>query len=209
MTAESDGALQPARQKLSDAIAALIDPTRKTLPTGKHTWLDSIYQQLAEAVYEKHALGGGRATPASPLWLAASDCLHDIDHATKLECPEKPETDIRVTVWRLQAIDGRTWRPQDTRHILEFTATIERHTLTAENLLDPPTRWFLPDPCPLCGKDYVYIDDSGTQVRRRALAINEDYCRCGNRDCDGFWPSTKFEFLGKLLGYQPPEGIIA
>jgi hypothetical protein len=214
---EPDGNLIGARQRLQNAIAALIDPRRHTLSTGKNTWLDSVYQQLAEAVYEKHALGGGRATPASPLWIAASDCLYGIDHAAKVEHPEKPEPTrqrtaqprlTHATVWRLQQIDDRTWRPQDTRHILEFAATLERHTLLAENLLNPPTRWYLPNPCPRCEQDHIYVDDNGIQVRRPALAINESYCRCGNTDCDGFWRSKDFGLLGRMLGNPPPAGAV-
>lgn len=206
----SDGALQPARERLSAAISALIDPQRVTLPEGRHTWLDSTYQMLVDSCYEKHSLGGGRSQPASPLFLDATDCRYEIDDLVRHEHPmPTPALEWEhPTVLRLQKIDERTWRPQDTRHIIEFAAELERLTKKAESLLDPATLWYLPNPCPLCGKSTVYVDNSGDQVRRPALQLTVDWCRCGNVDCEGFWPNREFSFLGRLLGFQPPEGVI-
>lgn len=218
MTAPAtDTALQPARTKLAQAIAALIDPRRVTLPTGRHTWLDSVFQELSDAVYEKHALGGGTANPASPLWLDASDCLQAINALARNEHPENPgfypedRFEPRLehpTVLRLQAIDARKWRPQDVPRINRLSADLERLTLKAQNLLTPPTHWFLPNPCPLCGRTHVYVNNSGDMIRRPALTLTPDYCRCGNPDCEGWWPASRFQLLGRLLGYRPPEGVI-
>lgn len=212
-----DEALQPARDRLATAVAALIDPQRVTLPEGRTTWLDSVYQQLADACYEKHSLGGGTAQPAAPLFIDAADCRSDIDHTVRVEEPDQPPFDAHsdaqgrlrhITVARLQWIDARTWRPQDVPHIVRFAADLERLTIRARNLLTPPVNWYLPNPCPLCGKSIIYVDNSGDRVRRPALQLTTDWCRCGNEECDGWWGKEKFRFLGELLGYARPQGVL-
>lgn len=213
MTALSaDENLAPARDQLAQSIHQLIDPRRVTLPTGRHTWLDSVYQELADAVYERHGTGCGGTEPGGGLWLDASETLTAIDHLAQAEHPQHPGYALRnrsnPTVRRLQAIDDRRWRPQDAPHIREVAVNLERLTIKAETLLNPPTVWYLPNPCPLCGQDHVYVTDSGEQVRRPALQITTDYCRCGAPNCDGYWPASRFQFLGALLGYRKPVGVI-
>jgi hypothetical protein len=166
-------------------------------------------------------LGGGRAQPAAPLFIDAVDTLRSINDAARVEHPAQPDCDAHsgsesrlrpITVWRLQQIDARTWRPQDTEHINQFAGDLERLTHKAvtllENQLGGNPQIPLPNPCPLCGLDEIYVDDSGDQVRRHPLRLTIDYCRCDNPDCRGFWPNTEFAFLGRLLGYRPPEGLI-
>lgn len=213
----ADENLAPAREQLATAIHNLIDPRRVTLPTGRHTWLDSVYQELADAVYERHGTGQGGTEPGGGLWLDASECLTAIDRLAQAEHPQHPgyapqdRRERRLTaptVLRLQAVDDRRWRPQDAPHIREVATNLERLTLRAENLLSPPTVWYLPNACPLCGADHVYVADAGDQVRRPALQITTDYCRCGAPNCDGYWPASRFQFLGALLGYRKPVGVI-
>lgn len=218
-----DTALAPARDKLANAIHALIDPRRQTLDGGRHTWLDSVYAELAEAVYEKHARGGGSAQPASPLWIDASDCLTEIWRLAHRAHPEHPGYTSKdryqsqrlesPTVLRLQIIAERKWRPQDTERITDLAAELERLTAKAVHLLESQLGgvkdWSLPNPCPNCGRTHVYVDSGGDRVRRPALQITESFCRCRNPDCDGFWRSIEFQFLGTLLGYRPPEGVIS
>lgn len=214
----TDTALIPARNRLTDTITNLIDPKRVILPTGRHTWLDSVYQQLTDAAYEKHALGGGRTQPASPLWIDATDTLRAIDTLARVEHPDNPGFDSQdrhqkaatthPTVLRLQAIDKRRWRPQDTEHVNQLRDHLDTLTLKAEHLLTPSIHWHLPNPCPDCGATHVHTDDNGELVRRPALELSEHYCRCTNPDCDGYWPSSRFQWLGRRLGNQPPEGVI-
>lgn len=226
-TPAADTALIPARHRLQDAISALIDPRRIDLPTGRHTWLDSIYAELADAVYEKHALGGGTTQSASPLWIDASDALQDIDRLACAEHPQHPgfapqeRTQGRElafehpTVLRLQQIDARKWRPQDTEHINQFATDLERLTLRAANLLSPSKHFGLPGnpACPRCERDHIDIVRDNEKIQLPALEIvmpdrGDPYCHCKTPACDGYWLLRDWretERLGLLLGYRPAE----
>lgn len=213
----ADENLAPAREALANAIHQLIDPRRVTLPDNRHTWLDSIYQELADSVYERSGTNHGSTEPGGGLWIDASECLTAIDSLAQAEHPQHPGCGpqnrsgsrlIHPTVLRLQAVDERKWRPQDAPHVREVAVNLERLTIKAENLLTPPVVWFLPNACPVCLQDHVYVNDNGEQVRRPALQITVDFCRCQNPRCEGFWPSSRYQFLGALLGYRKPAGVI-
>lgn len=196
-----DGALQPARTRLEDAVIEWVNPKPDQNP---------LYQQLVQAIRMKRALGNGRFKSCVPLWVAALDIRNELDTVARREYPRLPPASLCPTVGRLAALVERKWRPQDTDRVVRLAGDLERLAKDAARLLDPPTQWFLPDPCPRCKQTHSYRrDDTGTYVRRPALELTGEYCRCGNPDCDGYWPADRLRFLGQLLGRPKPEGVIA
>src|ERR1700704_2512522 len=132
-----DGNLTASLPALRSAISALIDPKPHYIDNTVR-WVDSLYQQLIEAVPgEKcHRTGVNQSQP--PLWVDASDLLRTIDSEVvrwqrnpgpgdgdlSHQRPPTPET-----VRRLRLIEARKWRPQDCAEIASITALIEQWAL--------------------------------------------------------------------------------
>ncbi|WP_396921645.1 hypothetical protein [Mycolicibacterium sp.] len=173
---ETDGNLPAARNKLSNAISALIDPkpTHRQLDDGTNRieWMDSLYDQLTDAV-------PGRT----------------------ISC------DTPIAVIRLQAVERRTWRPQDTTLVESIAAEIEAWATEIRSLLDPVKRWTLPNPCPACDTAIVYRRNSANEtVRQPALQIGPNGCVCQN--CHHTWAPEYFQHLAQVLGYELPSGVL-
>lgn len=194
-----DGALQPARRRLEDAVSALCDP--KPVPTDQGTrWVDPLYQQLQDSLPGNRGTGGTNAGFAG-CWITALDLLTEIDTAVSAW-----QTTGIDTPHRLALIETRSWRPQDCTSIDQITAACQAWAESIRTLLNPTPHWTLPSPCPACGTRTVYRHDSGDQVRTPALQVGPHGCQCGK--CKTVWAPDKFVFLARLLGYELPDGVL-
>lgn len=167
-------------------------------------YVPSLYDAL---VSEKAGAQGDTRTPAKslpPLWLDAVLLVQEIDTQTRKWMP-KPGT----TPQRLDMLTERSWRPQDTDEVRDMSRRVEGWCESIVNLLDPESRKFIEGAsCPSCGKRIVYRKDSaGEQVRQPALkVVMSQGCTC--QACGAFWAPDRFLFLGRLLGYELPEGVL-
>lgn len=212
---ETDGNLPAARNKLSNAISALIDPkpTHRQLDDGTNRieWMDSLYDQLSDAV--PGGQGNASRVPQSspPMCIDAVDLMRKIEAATA-EWEPRPEIDISINtppiaVIRLQAVERRMWRPQDTTLVEQIAAEIESWCTEIRSLLDPAKRWTLPNPCPACDTAIVYRRNSANEtVRQPALQIGPTGCVCQN--CHHTWAPEYFQHLAQVLGYELPSGVL-
>ncbi len=133
-----------------------------------------------------------------PLRISVLDLLIAIDTTVRGWAPDEKGG----TVDRLHALAGMAWRPQDASMIDDHVAQLQRWTLAATELLIPPVRVFLPQPCPRCGTGHVYHrGGSGESVRSRALLVTEDGAEC--LGCGSVWPPSEYHFLARLLGCEP------
>ncbi|MEW2478705.1 hypothetical protein AB0876_03865 [Mycobacterium sp. NPDC049093] len=216
---ETDGNLPAARNKLSNAISALIDPkphtVRREYDDGTSVnveWIDSLYDQLSDAV--PGGQGNASRVPQSspPMCIDAVDLMRKIESATA-EWEPRPNIDAitdaeqAMPVIRLQAVERRTWRPQDTTLVENIAAEIESWATEIRSLLDPVKRWTLPNPCPACDTAIVYRRNSANEtVRQPALQIGPAGCVCQN--CHHTWAPEYFQHLAQVLGYELPSGVL-
>lgn len=198
----TDGNIQHARTKLGRAVQRLTAPQ----PAVYHDctlYAPSLYQCLQS---DLAGTQGDTRTPAKslpPIWIDASMLRTEIDTQTIKWMPV-PGT----TPDRLQKLSFKTWRPQDTDFVRDMARTVSGWCDSILNLLDPESQKFISAPCPSCGKELVYRRDSaGDQVRQPALKlVVSQGCTC--QACGAHWPPEKFLFLGRLLGYDLPEGCV-
>lgn len=206
---DTDGNLPAARQRLHEAISALIDPRPYPLEGGRYTWLDSLYMTLRDALTDCRAGTGGHQTIALPFWADAMKWLNTIDIGVHHWHPQWPLSDIDEypTILRLQALDDRKWRPQDCAHINHMAANLEHWAIQITKLFEAKPK-HLPNPCPRCGAKTVHrrTDDDDQPIRQPALQITDAGATCGQ--CHTTWPPEQLQFLGRLLGYPKPDGIL-
>lgn len=203
---DEDGALLPALSLLADAVHRLCGPQSRFMD-GKLMYSESRYLQLQDSVSgeQVNTGGGGGSKSQPPCWLDAVGLLDEIDTAVTIWQPAY--TGVPPTVGRLHWLEQRKWRPQDCRQIEQITRAVAEWAADIDALLDPPQRWTLPDPCPACSATTAYRRDSGGErVRGPALQIDPVSCRCNA--CGAVWGSDRFEWLGKLLGRDKPEGVL-
>ena len=199
----SDGNIMAAKVKLKRAVDRLIEK-RPAVHYDATVYQPSLYACL---VSDLAGTQGDTRTPAKslpPLWIDAVQLATDIDYQTRKWCP-KPGN----TPYRLQSLAFAAWRPQDTDQVFDIIRTVNHWCESILNLLDPENRKYIEDAaCPSCGKKIVYRrDGGGDMVRQPALklVVNQG-CTC--QSCDAFWAPEKFLFLGRLLGYDTPEGVL-
>lgn len=206
-----DGNLPAAKSRLAEAVSALIDP-KPQLDNGKIRWIDSLYDQLVDEI--PGSQGNASRVPQSspPLCIDAAELKHEIDTATAAWEP-RPAIDASndhlppMAVVRLQALENRSWRPQDTRAVEQIAGNIESWCESIKSLLNPTPRWHLPNPCPACDKAVVYRKNSANEtVRQPALQIGPAGCVCQN--CHHTWAPEYFQHLAQVLGYQLPAGVL-
>jgi hypothetical protein len=197
-----DGNIQHARTKLGRAVQRLTGPQIAVYDVT--VYAPSLYDCLKS---DLAGTQGDTRTPAKslpPLWLDASMLLQDIDVQTVKWIPIPGRTPDR-----LQRLSFQAFRPQDTDLVTTMASTVEHWCESILNLLDPQSRKFISGaPCPSCGKKTVYRKDSaGETVRQPALKlVVSQGCTC--QACGAFWAPEKFLFLGRLLGYEIPEGVL-
>lgn len=212
-----DGNLPEARRKLSDAVSALIEPKPENRKMDDGTirieWVDSLYDQLLDAV--PGGQGNASRVPQSspPMCLDAASLKAEIDTATSIWEP-KPVIDASqpnippITIIRLQALEHRTWRPQDVRGIQQIATNINSWCESIKTMLNPTPQWTLPNPCPACNVAIVYRPNSaGEIVRKPALNISVGSgCICLN--CHHEWAPAYFQHLARVMGYDLPAGVL-
>lgn len=219
-----DGNLPAARQRLGNAISALIDDKPHTIQHDTQgtrvEWVQSLYTQLADAVHTGPGQDGAYlGVPASkpPLWTEAADILRDIDKTIRKWQPdpgifdgdltnENPPTP--ETIRRLRTIDTQRWRPQDANQLEQWAHRLEKWAnQIRDELIDPESRKTLNDPCPACDVKTVYRMVDGENVRQPALRITTERCWCLNCGADWIFPGH-LAHLCRLLGYELPPGVL-
>ena len=198
----ADGNIQAARTKLGRAVQRLTAP-RPGVYHDVTLYAPSLYNAL---VSDLAGTQGDTRTPAKslpPIWIDASMLICQIDTQTIKWMPVPGYTPDR-----LQKLSCKTWRPQDTDHVRDMAHQINAWCDSILNLLDPEGHKFISAPCPSCAVQLVYRRDSaGEQVRQPALKlVVSQGCTC--QACGAFWAPDKFLFLGRLLGYDIPEGVL-
>ena len=199
----ADGNIQAARTKLDRAVKRLTEK-RMGVYHDCTLYAPSLYDALKS---DLAGTQGDTRTPAKslpPIWLDASMLRTDIDTQT-LKWMAVPGN----TPQRLQLLNAKTWRPQDTEQVTKMAGTVDTWCEAIMNLLDPQDRKFIAGAaCPSCGRKIVYRKDSaGDTVRQPALKlVVSQGCTC--QACGAYWAPDKFMFLGRLLGYELPEGVL-
>lgn len=200
----ADGNIQAARTRLGRAVQRLTAP-RPAVYHDTTRYAPSLYSCLKD---DLAGTQGDTRTPAKslpPIWIDASQLRMDIDAQTVKWLPVPGGTPDR-----LQRLSFKSWRPQDFDTVSSIAAKVDLWCENIINLLDPESRKFIEGAaCPRCGKTWVYRRDSGgDHVRQPALKlVVSQGCTC--QACQAFWAPEKFMFLGRLLGYQTPEGVVS
>lgn len=189
--------LPQALQTFHRATSTLIDP---------HPNRPSIYAELREAIHGHRAGRSGQpAQSQPPLWIDGVDLATLIDNTVRQWHPTNPPGSSYPTVNRLRALADRPHRPQDVDLLQtradELTGWVNRYNTLVN---DKPLT--LPNPCPRCDHKFTYRTVDGEQVRVPTLQITLQRCVCLH--CHASWPPDKYEWLSRLLGYDPLPGVL-
>lgn len=218
--------LPAARQRLDYAVSALIDPKPETIHredgTTTITWLDSLYDQLCDAVDAQKSSGwsqvGGNTTP---IWAAVLDLLNKIHDRVRDWHPEWPHPDptnpTAPAVLRLQLLVEHTWSVEDVSHVNAIAKTVEGFAAEIREKLAPEPVIYLMAPgeqkgaaaCTACGTDYVWQrdeGDNGRRVRQPALKVTKYGCIC--QECGASWEPGALRMLAAAIGYPLPNGVL-
>lgn len=215
MTDRSSEALIPALRRFQDAVDAMIYRRREIID-GKRRYADSWYQELVKAVAGGSAPRSG-GPPTLPIWPAALDKLREIDtrvHSWHLEATDSHETHLAGTVTCLEVFAAAPWRPQDTGQITAWAKQLDAWVKAIDTLIDPPIRVYLPEPCPICGADTAFTEDSGEPVSHKPLVVTGKRVDTGINfeamcaACDMFWEETSLSLLGLMIGRPLPDGVV-
>lgn len=199
----TDGNIHAARTKLGRAVQKLTAPRPAMYPSGTF-YAPSLYDALVSDLGGTQGMDHkSHAKSQPPIWLDASMLASEIDAQAIKWLPVPGHTKDR-----LQKLSFKSWRPQDTDVVRGMARTINGWCDSILNLLDPESQKYISAPCPSCGKELIYRRDSaGEQVRQPALKlVVSQGCTC--QACGAFWEPEKFVFLGRLLGYELPEGVL-
>ena len=195
----TDGNINAARTRLHHAITRLTQP-RPALHGTTTLYQPSLYQSLAAdlagVTTGKTSHSASKSMP--PLWIDAADLLTRMDAQTHKWVPKKGSTPQR-----LETLNTKTWRPQDTDHVYTIARTINSWCDSIQNLIDPKGAKHIAAPCPACGQQNIKTKDgNGEIVRRPVLKIMaETGCTC--QACNTFWAPDQFIHLSKQLGFLP------
>ncbi len=208
---EPDGSLPQALNALADAVHALTQQRAHHIEGRGTTWIPDRYSTLRQALYGSRGAGGHHRMPGSmiPAWVDAMKLLIHIDTRTHGITPRLRDTDTAdgSTPSRLRWFAERKFRPQDSQQLETVATEIASWSIAIDDIFAPKPK-FLPDRCPRCGNDHTYRKtDDGQKVRSPALELTvERGCRC--LSCHDVWPPSELQFLGRLLGYKPPSGVV-
>ena len=115
------------------------------------------------------------------------------------------EIDVASLCWsrgssteRFSALTERTWSVEDTKRLGQMSDALEQWVAQIKELLDPPARWSLPNPCPACGTAVVHRIQDGERVRTAALQIGPKGCE--RQRCRTTWSPERFVWLSRVLG---------
>jgi hypothetical protein len=212
----NDGNLPAALCALQDAAHDLTGP--RIDPAGP---IPSRYTQLRQALYSARHHTNTRTVPSSviPAWVDALKLLIAIDASAghlQHQWPAPPNRETlyiaqypeHPTISRIQQLAIQPWRPQDCPALTTIANQLANFAKAVDDLFAIKPI-FLPDPCPRCGADHAYrLTDDGQRIRTRALAVTaETGATCLH--CHDCWGPDELMFLGRILGYRQPEGVIA
>lgn len=207
-----DGNLPAALRYLWHAIDVLTEP-RTQLVNGEKVHAPSLLDQLIDdSGGQQGSQYGGVARSLPPAWVDATDLINEIAVAVDAwQCglPDlpRPRHLVHATTARVQQLAKRAWRPQDVKALEQITRNLTEWSVQIEELLNPATKWTLPNPCPACNTTTVYRRDSaGDMVRQPALQIGPWGCQC--QRCKHVWAPAYFELLAAALGYPLAEGVL-
>jgi hypothetical protein len=208
VTVATDGNLPGALDRLSAAVAGLVDPV-KEVHDDVIVAAPSLYEQLLGAITASKGEGAGRRAGRSvpPLRTDALDLRIEIDDTVKgwgpADIPQRSSTPAR-----LRALASKPWRPQDTRGVERIATRVESWVVSVQSLLDPSHVKHVSAPCPACGAKTAFRRDSaGERVRVPALQIVTKLgCTC--LVCRHTWGPELYLHLARVLGFQAPAGVI-
>jgi hypothetical protein len=207
-----DGNLPLALRELWHAIDSLTE-TRTTFVNGAAVHAPSLLDQLIDDMGGQQGNAyGGVARSLPPAWVDATDLIAEIQIAVDAwQCGlpplPRPKHLVHATTARVQQLAKRPWRPQDVHALEQITKVLLEWCAQIQELLNPTTKWSLPNPCPACNTATVYRRDSaGDIVRQPALQIGPHGCQC--QRCHQLWEPAYFQHLANVLGYQLPAGVL-
>jgi hypothetical protein len=187
----TDGPLPLAKRRLSDAVAALVDPQPATI-NGAYLFTDPLYTALRGSLRGSKS-GRTGALRSAPCKVEILSWLIVVDQTVSGWEPGK------TTLNRLHQHAARSFRPQDCALIDAHSGQLERWAVEGERLLaDAPRVYLVGVPCPRCGAASSYHRSGGECIRRPALRVSEDGCSC--EGCGAFWGPDRFHWLARLLG---------
>ena len=191
--------LPAARERLRDAVHALCGPVVE-YHDGRVLTAPSLLEQVRESMFPGRGPEGNyrRAGRRLPLWLDPLELHNEIDVASL--CWSRGGS----TAERFSALVERTWSVEDCKRIGVMCDALEQWAAQIKELLDPPARWSLPNPCPACGTAVVYRrNSSGESVRTAALQIGPRGCECQN--CRTVWQPDRFVWLSPGARLTPRQ----
>lgn len=189
----SYAATKPAARRLTDAVTALVD-NNVTWHEGRCVLQDSIYDRLKDSMTGRTA-GTARSAAASraPLRIDVLTLIAEIDRTTATW-----NHNHDFTPAALRELAAHNWTPQETQTAEDLADTIEKWTLTAEQILnEAPASVPLRLPCPACSKLWTYRRTETENVRTYALRASENGATCGA--CNAEWPVEQYEWLSRVL----------
>lgn len=209
-----DGNLPAARQDLKHAIHQLTQPIPALINNKLHH-APALYMQLRDAIRGEQGTGyNGAPQSQPPLWVEAIDLLNEIDTAVEIWQPQP--AGVPPTIGRLNALNTKTWRPQDVRNIQQITTACQQWAAKIENTLNPGhvKHFRAPDgdgyaPCPQCGKATTYRTDPADGEPKRVPTLQwvaETGTTC--IVCRSSWDPFHTLWLGRVLGFELPEGVL-
>lgn len=206
---EADTYLPGALTRLENAIADLCEPVQHVVGDRRET-APSWLEQLQDARSGKRGDGANRASkPITELWLDAVMLLDEIQTAVTAWQPARfaCHAECVSIPGRLASLRARSWRPQDVKSLDQISENLETWVKQISALLSGAGDLTLPNPCPECGKRMGHkIDSTGERVQCIALHVSISGAECFA--CHARWPADQLTFLGRLLDYQPPAGVL-
>lgn len=213
----SESEIHALVEELRHAVHRLIDPrlrirSYREVGTGDlrrevHR-IPSILDEVTESLggMEEGIVGQGQGRSIPPLWIDGLKFLREVDYEVRswLRATKAGST-AGSTVEVLEALAEATWRPQDHRKVVNFTAQITRWVYEGDRLLAGSSLFPLRNTaCPECGEKTVRKQNQeGQWGSVDALLVSVHGARC--LACGRTWDSSMFRYLGKMLGCKSPE----
>jgi len=204
--------LPAALAELRDAHYDLCSPRTD----GEGHWAPSLYEQLADAIDGVDGAGvycGRSSRP--PVWMPAMVLRQEIDERTREWHPE-PVAGEPVAVARLRALLDASWRPQDAEHVREIAYQVRVWVRQINQLLYPEQVKHIRTPdgdgfaaCPQCGTRTIRRFDESDQ-QWTTVPVLQWRVNAGTTclACQAHWGVEHTLWLGRVLGFELPAGVL-
>ena len=208
VTENLPAALTRMRRAYHDLCAPRVDGDGHTAPC--------LYAQLRDTIGGVQREGRAGAHSQPPLWVDAADLLRVIDSTVDHWHPERVDAEPS-TVAKLGCLAERSWRPQDTPLVHEIADACEAWVREIVSLLDPEHTKHIRDPhgggyaaCPQCGARTARRFDRREQQWKRVPAL-QWRVNAGTTclACQAHWGVEHTLWLGRVLGFELPDGVLA